>query len=215
MGREKRSLNYLWIIFHSIAVLWFVVAPMEKRGISMEYQWMPIKELIQVVEANQQVQEMIPDELARSYPVLVRKNGKYLVAFMFFFKKGMPPDPPQISTPRYLLLADPVTGEVVSLTRVTPSDFGIDLPESKPLGVHTLGKKMTMDEFLEMKSQLISLYDEVFGIYRNYEGSVSPEERKVLSNFVRLFDILVEKPLLPFYKALNPEFFSWLKKHCK
>ncbi len=183
-----------------------------ERGKLMGENWMSMKELIQKVDS---CRKRIPDELVRSYPVLVEGNGKYLVAFMYFYKRGVPPDAPKVSSPRYLMLVNPTSGDIVEFKRVKPEDFGYEWPESKPLGVHDFDTAMTVDEFLEMQEELYNLYDTVFALYRDRSEVSLTEKAKEMARFRELFNKLVEKPLIPYYKALNPDFYKWLDEQSR
>ncbi len=179
-----------------------------ERGKKMSETWMNIGSLIKKVDTYR---NNIPTELARSYPVLIERDGKYLIAFMFYYKKGTPPDPPKVSSPRYLMIVEPVMGELIEFKRVKPSDFGFDWPESKPLGIHKLKAEITMDKFLKMQDELYSLYDSVFAIYVKRHEVRTDEKKNIIFRFQELFNDLVEKPLIPYYRALNPSFFEWLE----
>ena len=181
------------------------------EGNTMEKQITSIAQLVQAVESNPVRCEKMPIELAQSYPVPVHSGNVIMMAFMYFFKRGMPPAPPELSPPRFLVLANPLTGEILEIKQVKPIDFGINWPEEKSVGVYDLPPEKTLELFLQKQKQLFTLYDKILPLYENSGKAIDSEGKKTLAEFYELFNELVEKPLLPYYKALNPDFFPWIE----
>lgn len=173
---------------------------------------MPIETLVKLVRANLTRSKKIARELKQSFPIPVVYRGRNLIAFMYFYRGSLPPSPPQISSPRYLAIIDPETGDIVKVNRVEPKDFHIDLPPDQPLGQQRLLPQMTMDEYMMNKKRLYELYDYILHWYTQQKLEFIDEERRIVKEFVLLFRRLAEKPLLPFYESLNMAFFEWLRR---
>ena len=177
----------------------------------MEQKISCMEELVQTANSNPVRYQSIPRETAQSYPVPVQSEKGISVAFMYYMKKVAPPADPILSSPRFLMLVNPSDGEILQIKRVKPSNFGIDWPEEKPVGIYKLAPEITVEIFFKKRKQLFALYDKILPLYENSNTAINSEERKTLAEFYELFNELVEKPLLPYYKALNPDFFPWIE----
>lgn len=171
-----------------------------------------MEELVEIAQTHTGIKKVINIEaFTQSLPIPLYLKGQFLVGFIFFRKFGLSPSPPKVYPPRYRVLVESETGEIVEIVLVKPGDFQINLPPDNPLGEHKLSPDITMKIYLEKRKKLYQLYDEILPLYKMQKSPFLETEREEIEEFYSLFNELVEKPLLPFYKALNPEFFLWLE----
>ncbi len=155
----------------------------------------------------------VKEESSQSWPVPVLRDGHHFIAFLYFTKSGRPPVPPSIFPPYYQVLVDVDMVEAIEFTPLSPIDFQINISVDKSLGEHRLSSEMSMAQFKIKKSHLYLLYDQVLPLYWQKNNIVLTKEQiSQICEFRMLFYQLAEKPLLPFYKALNLDFFAWIDK---
>jgi hypothetical protein len=196
-----------------IALLILAIISIESRS-EMEKIY-AVKELVGAIEANPVVLRQIPDELALSFPIPIYYFNRFLMAFMYFRKVGFPPARPKVYPPEYWVIIDPETKDIVELTTAKPEYIQITYLPNQPLGEHKLSLPLSVKEYLEKKAMLYDLYDCILPLYKTAKNSLAEDEKQAIHQFYNIFNLLSEKPLLPFYRALNPDFFSWLESYVK
>lgn len=162
---------------------------------------LPMSELLLRLDTLPEAKRL-PDELARSFPI---PGTVPSLQFLGFYKRGRPPAPPQISAPKYLLTADAEKICWTAIKEVTSASFGISHDDLLPIGVHKFDQPLTMDEFKAKRARLYECYDQLLPIYGKGKKLEGPR-----AEFLKLFLFLSEKPLLPYLRSLNPDFFRWL-----
>lgn len=166
---------------------------------------LPLRELLLRLDALPEARRL-PDELARSFPIPAPATAVRL-QFLGFFKSGRPPAPPQISSPKYRMAADAEKILWTEIKEVTSADFGIAHDDALPIGVHDFNPPLPMDEFRAKKARLFECYDILLPIYTGTKKLEGPR-----AEFLKLFLLLAEKPLHPYFRYLNPDFFRWLRE---
>ena len=160
------------------------------------------------VALRKQCGKQLPLESGFSLPVPVRaQDSKYeLACFFYAVHRGSLPGNGTARPPIARLLAVYPTGMVLQFTHVGAGPLFEGLPESGSLGPLTTGGTNPTERMKQRKA----LFDLYPGIIHSF---LEPEMAQVASNcetFRKLFFTLAEPGLLPYYQALNPNFFAWL-----
>lgn len=187
---------------------------LQKEGKGMN-SMSSIESFVQAIDGHPDLVKKIPDELALSIPIPViqnkgEKKPKILMAFFYYYMRGIPPGPYRISVPRYRLLVDLNTMNIISFSPVKDKDFGIEWPERKPVGEYTPAPGLTMDAYKKKKARFYQLYEQMLPYFQEDKSHLPDDQADAIIEFKTLFEELAHKPLHPFYKALNPAFFQWL-----
>lgn len=173
-----------------------------------------MEEFVRNVDLDPKIRQL-PDELGLSFPVpLVRRNlmeKKTHIVFFHFYMRREGKGRYGISSPRYRSVFDFDTGKLQKLNKVRSMDFGIKFADDAPIGTYTPPPNLSVDQYNQMKSRLFSLFDRVIPIYERGGPSYTQEETLLIREFRKLFACLAHTPLIPYYNALNPDFFHWLK----
>jgi hypothetical protein len=169
------------------------------------------QEIAKAVESHPFRIERITEESVLSWPVPVKKADYMFLAF-FYYPAGGPISDRKIWPPYYRVLADTELLVEIQFTPVEPKDFGINIPGNKPLGKQELSDlgDISMSEYQALVDQLYRLVDQMIPLYLESAATLGNRGRDVVRQFHKLFQKLSPKPLLPFYRALNPDFFSWI-----
>ena len=169
-----------------------------------------MEKLIEIVKDNPQVIKMTGENLTQSLPIPVMFKGKVLISFFYFTKFGLPPAAPNIYPPKYKILVDYESGEIIDIQAIHAEELSAHIQADKPLGEYKLDSSMTVTGFLEKQKELYILYDKIIPLFKSDMLDVLPENKQIVSNFYTLFNELAEKPLLQYYKMLNPQFYAWI-----
>jgi len=171
------------------------------------------RQIIEAIKLHPFVLEHITLESTLSCPVPVKKGDRMFLAF-FFYPAGGPINDFKIWPPYYRVLADTESIENIQFTRVEPKDFGINFPNGQPLGKldDDYLRGVTESEYKAIAERFYGLVDGIVHLYLKPSSELSVPERNVVEQFHRLFHILAPKTksLLPYYRAMNPEFFDWV-----
>ncbi|MBO0859038.1 MAG: hypothetical protein J2P21_11295 [Chloracidobacterium sp.] len=171
------------------------------------------RQIVEAVKLHPFVFEQITLESTLSCPIPIKIEDRIFLAF-FFYPAGGPINDFKIWPPYYRVLADTESIENIQFTRVEPKDFGINFPNSQPLG--NLDDEylngVTESEYKAMVERFFGLVDDIVRLYLKPSSELSAPAKDVVKQFHRLFYILAPKTklLLPYYRAMNPEFFDWI-----
>lgn len=148
--------------------------------------------------------QLIPQEAGVSWPLASRRDGKPYATFAFFpigvAERG--PGPRVLGAPFASMTMNWDTGRVVEYR-----DLGYDRDyerPAEPVGTfpHDGVKGMSRSEYLEQRSELFSLYDELF----RRLGAGEPIEGPWVERFQTLLGRLVEPGLVPHLRQLSKGF---------
>lgn len=159
-----------------------------------------IDKLIDAIDEHPLRWEEITLESVISLPTLTIQDGQKIVEF-FFYPIGGPIDDRKIWPPYYR-----VTGLASPPYNVEYQPINMNADE--PLGSDEA--LLSPDEHDTQLQALYTVGNHLIDIYPKTPEEVSDTERETIKEFARLFDLLVDKPVLPVYRALNPQFFQWL-----
>ena len=148
-----------------------------------------------------------------SLPVPVHHQGQVQVTFMFCFFTFRPGHG-WIWPPNKVVWLDPVSGQIIDETVMSPSDFGQADPTDKPLkGDVRLPLGMTINTFKNMEKSLYVLYEVLFKSWATNSSKLSYDKlQESARQFLKIFDQVSDTPLRPYYYALGRDWFGWLRK---
>jgi SMI1-KNR4 cell-wall len=171
-----------------------------------------VEALIEAIDEHPLRWEVITLESALSLPTLSVQNSKTYCEF-FFYPMGGPIDNQTIWPPYYRVISPIDNLDSIEYEAILPNELSAIISPDKPLGIATL-EAGSWSEYETQLKILYALADRLLEIYPNPAVSQSKENRKVITDFRQIFHQLIQQPLLPAYKAFNPEFFQWLEKTC-
>jgi hypothetical protein len=110
--------------------------------------------------------------------------------------------------PHRLSVLDPTDAAVRRAAVCRPADFGVDAAPDAPIDGFGLGP-VPPKEFTAANQRLAALSPRVWEIFAD-GGPVTDEDRGVVREYATHFARVTYQPLLPYYAAAAPRFFSWL-----
>jgi hypothetical protein len=152
----------------------------------------------------------------QSLPVPVLHQGQVQIAFMLcpqVLKLG----PVRIRPPSKIIWLNPVSGNLIALTKVSPDDFSQTDFADRELPKWKFDSDLTIDAFNNLKKRLFELYDILFPAWA--DDALTPQRRENLKaparEFLKIFNQVSEPPLRPYYAALGRDWFGWLRELAK
>ena len=205
---EIGTINIAYLLIFTFILL----LPYRANGEQMN-NMSKMESLIESVKNNPEVMKIAGENLTQSFPIPIISKEKTLISFLYFTKFGLPPSPPQIYPPKYKVLADYESGDVLDIQHLPSNDFFLNAQMDKSLGEHKLDSHITLTIFMEKRKELYFLYDKIIPLFKSNTTNVFPENKKLVGNFYTLFHELAEKPLFEYYKMLNPQFYDWISRY--
>lgn len=167
---------------------------------------LPIQDFLKQINTNSAVRENIPMGLGMGFPVLSIKDDRLLVTVFYYRSVLRPEDQTLLMPPEYLLTFDYPSGKLTSFenlrldTRYSKTDF------DKPLGTfrHEAVKHLDRSEYKQAKEELYDTLNKLIAFLGD-EGKFTQKDE---SSLIKLYSMMAEPPLYPFYKAASPKFFE-------
>ncbi len=153
----------------------------------------------------------ITDQDRQSLPIPVLDPAGLSVVFLYSKSVVRPKQPVILYTPRFLVRLSATTGNIVEQREIMPEEFGQACPPSEIIGTHTLPDGMTLDEYKRMLDRLYELYEILLPAFASGKSHAGRGNGMVAKEFERIFSILSEQPLLPYYRATGKDFFDWIE----
>lgn len=145
---------------------------------------------------------------ATTLPIPSNRDGTLYVV-LFVYHTSARPGSNQIMLPHLIIVMDPKTGKVMQ-----------DMPWNlKPLSVSTSSgplpaptmEKMSGQEHLSLLERIEKISPYIWAIYdREEKRKPSLFEKRLLKEYRTIFQRISRKPLLPYFKAAAPDFWTWL-----
>lgn len=171
--------------------------PINKDASTVEKCWMKVR--------GQTISKVpLESGLSLPIPLILEKDNVCLLGFYFKVKNLGGPGKIKIQTPIASVIASFPEGEVVTLRKEEANVLfpGVDLLEDS-VSLDGLSPKEVVQKRREY-------YNLLSGLIPKYLVASDPSAEEIL-NFQECFSMVAEKPLLNYYVALNPHFFSWIK----
>ena len=148
--------------------------------------------------------ELLAEGASYSLPVCSRRAGRLFDA-LFLYKPGLGVS----ARPTGWLLMDCVTGRLAVLADCEIMDFAAPdlLPPREARGsfLEELGPK----KLAQMRAKLNDSYDKLRGFA--FSDMLAPEQSAIVEEYKGLFLDISPPEHYPFYYALSPAFFDWLR----
>jgi hypothetical protein len=168
------------------------------------------EELIEAIDDHPLRWEVITLESALSLPTLSIKDAHTHIEF-FFYPVGGPINNRQIWPPYYRVISSLSDLENIEYQPIQPHELAQAISPDEPLGAEILDNQ-PRDEYESQLKTLYALTDRLVEIYPKPIETQSDADRQVIENFRQHFHQIIQQPLLPAYKILNPDFFKWLEQ---
>lgn len=166
----------------------------------------PMIEVMKKIRRTPLFRELVPMEAGVGWPIPVRKQGQVYVTFPFFGYSAKGKGETELRPPFATITLDWNTKRPVEYVNLR---FRNPWPEGKwnePAGTfpHEAIAKKTGEEYLELRTELLGLYDELIAKL----AAAEPVPESLDRRFGELLRLLIEPSLVPFYRALGPRFFD-------
>jgi hypothetical protein len=156
------------------------------------------------------VMDRIPEQSRQSLPVPVRASEGFHVAFLYSPSQALPNET-RLAPPHFVALLDPVTGKLAGVRHVTPQTFGQAHEPDALIGTFKLAPGTDYKEYLAERERLFRLYERLVPEWAGHASTARQDLRPLAAEFLRLFSLLSEPPLEPYYNSLGAEFFAWVR----
>lgn len=148
--------------------------------------------------------ELLADGASYSLPVAAQRAGRHLDA-LFLYKPEQGPN----ARPSGWLMLDSVTGRLAVLADCDVMDFAVPDLLPPPVSEESHLKDVTPKKIAQMRSRVNELYDEIrtFAFSDNLSGA----QADIMNEYKDLFLKISAPEHYPFYYALSPAYFHWLR----
>lgn len=156
------------------------------------------------------VSDKVPEQSRQSLPIPARLAKGLHFGFMFAPSQAMP-GLNRLAPPNWVAWLEPSTGALAALQAVTPASFGQQHDPRQMIGEFRLPPGMNAEAYLAERHKLLDLYTTVV---LAWDGGLPPQQpglQAPAAEFLRLFGLLAEGPLIPYYYALGTAFFDWAR----
>lgn len=159
-------------------------------------------------QVRSQTMRLLPIESAMSLPIPIEQDGKPCLSTFYYGVKrkgglGMTVIMPPIAR----IIATYPAARLLSFQHKQTGELFPGLPSSGELGGPIYSEISTPSERVDARKLLLKLCFEIVELF--WVRGDTPEIQHQFSN---MFSKIAESPLIPYYQALNPEFFSWLMR---
>lgn len=178
----------------------------EHKPLSKEECNTRIEQLIKDIRKTALFRQVVPMEAAAGWPIPILKGDEAYVILPFYGitvkGKGKTSIYPPVCTIT-IKWSNKVVVEYVNLRYKNPL---LEENWSKEAGTfpHDAISKMTVREYKKIKGELMELYDTMLD--KLNKGMVLTTQQETA--FEKLLKILIEPGLIPYYRAINREFFD-------
>ncbi len=178
--------------------------------------FVPMRELAERVRQHPVRRDWIPLEYRTSWWVPIFGPGNerlYLTAF-FYPVVARPGEPSRVGRPQLACTLDPTTGQFVEVTDCSFRDFAFHLPPDPVVGMLTAEQAPahSTEGWDRLRDELYTAYDALLPVAFRDSAELTAAQQEAVAHFNGVFERVVEPFLRPYYEALNPAFFEWLRR---
>jgi len=169
------------------------------------------RELLEI--AGDASSKVLSDETAESLP-LATKSGSTVRIVILYYKESMRPGEEIMYPPHHIMIIDAESGKIVSFKPCSPSELGVNKSLDVPEKGFGLEPQMNSTEFWRKTDHFLELSQIV---WITFALGTIPDSQTVaiIREYYSLFKQIAKKPLLPYYKAIAPDFLNWLSQISK
>jgi hypothetical protein len=184
---------------------------LEHEGRFMSLNEVKLKNVEEIVRlAQMSASGAVADEFRQSLPIPIREAEGLRLAFFFCPALARPGQPVQLGPPQYVIRLDAATGGMLELRKVEPKDFQQSHNPGDIIGTFGMPAGLTTEEFMARRAALYKAYDALLPEFAAGRSRVSPDIKSQAVDFQKMFSLLSEPPLRPYYQATGKDFFKWL-----
>jgi hypothetical protein len=149
--------------------------------------------------------------MARSLPVAYSKNSRLQIVILFYREPAIK-DVERMYPPHHIVAIDPTNGQVMKNGPCTPKMFGFDQAVAAPTQGFGLDPGVSADVFWERYDRFMEISSVVWKAYASGSSDLTQQSTQIVREYYEIFNKIAKKPLLPYYRAVAPDFFKWLEK---
>ncbi|NOZ51914.1 MAG: hypothetical protein GXP08_02040 [Gammaproteobacteria bacterium] len=166
---------------------------------------LPITQLIQI--ARDGPAQGLSQQSYQSIPFPCQNQRDTLIAFMYC---GCKPSPQGrlLLPPGHMAWIDASKGCLQELRVVTPGDFSRQDDPNQFLGIYAGPEHIPQGEIKSYTERFYNAYDNLLALY--FTGQAANKAGNNTKEFRRLFGLLAEPVLEPYYQSTGKMFFDWL-----
>jgi hypothetical protein len=169
---------------------------------------LPIRQLIPKLKLPQRPE---PFASHHGFP-MPRVEGAGLYLDVMSCPSATKPTGLVLCEPKYLLIFNATTGERTEARLATSTELGGPVGHEKDLGVDRLAPGQSQEDYLRDLETLYTAWDVLVPRFAADQQSLAVEERSRAATFKRLFPVVTEGVLQPYYHHLGRAWFRWLDK---
>lgn len=153
---------------------------------------------------------LLSDSYRQGLPLPIRRDGGIRLAIIAAPVVLGAREGTAIGVPTHVGEFDLSQGELRDLRQIKPSEFGQVSPPDGRLGFYRT--ELTFQQTKELRAELFTDLDVLIPLFARNDVSVPASKLESARDFRRVFRILREEPLDPYYRGVGGEFFAWLDR---
>lgn len=169
---------------------------------------MKTNEILQFLKTNEFIlNSSIPMEYSPGIPMASLYNGEACLVIPYVkYKITGEIDKTQVFAPRFVIVITVKNGIVVKYEDLLFDSRFEEIDFRKPIGLfrHSAIRHMKKNEYVKMRKELYELLDE---LCTSMSGKMEFDEMDAM-RFCKLYAVLLEPSLRPFYHAINKTFYE-------
>lgn len=150
-----------------------------------------------------------------SWLIPIRSESQLRIV-VFFYGAGANYGIYTVFPPARIMKINPVNGKVIQFGKCSPKDFGLKDAADKPLLQTDMRSDPDPDpnvKVWKMQDRFYDISPVIWSLYDKGRIVSDHKTRELIREYHSLFNKLGHKILIPYYKAISPDFFAWLEKH--
>lgn len=163
-----------------------------------------IKSFVEMIRKSSIARSLIPMEFISGLPILSIRKGEICITIPYYRAKIQPEDKTLIYPLEYSITALWSNGTIVDYKNFNFVPAMKKLDFSRPTGTfrHEEVKKLNKQQYMELKNELFSCYDEYLTCIEQKKAFGGSERMK------ELFNIIMEPCQKPMYMLIGRKFFE-------
>ncbi len=165
-----------------------------------------IQNFLKIIKTSSVTRENIPMGLGMGYPMLNITNDNLLVSIFYYRSVLRPDDKTLLMPPEYMLTFDYPSGKLTSFENLRLDSRFSKVVFEKPVGLfrHDAIKHLNHEEYKEKKEELYNSLNKLIASLGDEGEFTQSDEAELL----KLYSMMTEPALHPFYKFIAPKFFE-------
>lgn len=171
---------------------------------------MMISDFLKRAKQMPAVQNLIPSGMGAGFPILSISNGQLMITLPYYRVVMRPEDQTLIYPISHLITLLWDSGLIVAFDSLSFQKKYQKVDFEKPIGTfrHDAIKNLTKEQYMGERERLYAMYDKMIASIFSQEPYAENDRRE----FSKLIHVLLEPSLKSFYQAINPDFYTMLKR---